>query len=76
MTEEIKRRVNTHIAVEERTQKQVAILSKIFKRHMYVLVAEWADQVWNGALSGGLVTDAMLQLQETVDPDIEIEVSP
>lgn len=51
----------THIAVKVRTQKQIAILSKILDdASMYGLVGNWADKEWNRAKQAGLVTDAMI----------------
>lgn len=55
----------THIAVLQRTQKQVQILSGIQGPHMYEIVAQLVDQAWEKARQDGLVTDAMLQVQPT-----------
>lgn len=50
----------THVAVEPRTQRKVAILAKAKDVKIYHLMEALADREWKKALQAGLVTDAML----------------
>jgi hypothetical protein len=54
----------THVGVEVKTQKQIAILAKVHGCNIYDLVAIWSEASWNQAKVSGLVTDAMLQPQK------------
>jgi hypothetical protein len=54
----------THVGVEIKTQKQIAILSKVHGCNIYDLVANWTEASWNQAKVAGLVTDAMLAPQQ------------
>ncbi len=69
----------THIGVETRTQKQIAILARIqpAPTSMYELVAAWTADAWEDAKLAGLVTDAMLE--PTAAPEavaVETSVAP
>jgi len=50
----------THIGIERKTQRQIAILAKIHGVTIYDLVGTWTDDAWEKARRAGLVTDAML----------------
>ncbi len=55
-------KLTTHVGVETRTQKMIAILARVqpSKTTMRDLVRDWADDAWQDAKQAGLVTDAML----------------
>ena len=53
----------THVGVEIKTQKQIAILASVIGPNIYGLVGAWADAAWQIAKDAGLVTDAMLEHQ-------------
>jgi len=54
----------THVGVEVKTQKQIAILAKVHGCNIYDLVSIWTEASWNQAKVAGLVTDAMLEPQK------------
>jgi len=51
----------THVGVKQKTQKQIAILARVFGFDIYDLVGTWTNSAWETALKAGLVTDAMLE---------------
>jgi hypothetical protein len=55
----------THVGIRKKTQKQIALLAKVFsspgnKVNIYDLVGQWAEEAWKKAVKKGVVTDAML----------------
>ena len=56
----------THIGVKKTTQRKVSILAKVLDNtEIYSLVEFWANQEWENARAGGLVTDAMVTHAKT-----------
>lgn len=54
----------THVGVEVKTQKQIAILASVIGPSIYGLVGAWAEAAWQIAKDAGMVTDAMLEPQQ------------
>jgi hypothetical protein len=57
----------THVGVARETQRKIALLARVRNMSIYELVAGWANNAWNTAISEGLVTETMLQEPAAAD---------
>lgn len=51
----------THIGIEKKTQRQIALLATVRGGRIYQMVGAWAEEAWKQAKAEGLVMDAMIK---------------
>lgn len=55
----------THVGIRKDTKLKITILAKVLGRKQYRLLEIWVDDAWKLAKKAGLVTDAMLDPEDT-----------